>query len=68
MVEQLTQFSYLTQEFSCIQIHHQLDKDLHKGILQGVLSTSKKKKHQFDQKPLELIQCISKIQQTSCLH
>lgn len=66
--DQLTKFIYLTQQFSCIQIHHQLDKNLHKGILQGVLLTRKKKKHQFDQRPLDLIQCISKIQQTSCLH
>lgn len=40
----LTQFIYLTQELSCIQIHHQLDKNLHKGVLQGVLSTSRERK------------------------
>lgn len=44
-MEQLTQLIYLTQQFNCVQIYHQLDKNLHKRILQGVLSTSKEKKH-----------------------
>lgn len=43
-LDTLTQFIYLTQELSCIQIHHQLDKNLHEGILQGILSTSRERK------------------------